>query len=212
MANSQNRTKGSAPPPAAPIVAPVAQAHEGGEGKIAAGRVAAEHDALRIDLPAPGMCREPQHQCLDPVKRLRVFCFRRERIVDADDSHLGLRRIFSHQPVVGIVAEQGEAATMNVDHGRQKRAGPHRPVNADAEVAGAEIEGEILSDRHVRPAPAPPFADSFCRDALVWEGHRLERWPGLPVFAHLHDEPAKVRVELVQVHFGLASLLFWPQV
>ncbi|MNT07837.1 hypothetical protein D3C72_1425560 [compost metagenome] len=135
-------------------LARVAQHEAGTHRQVRARRVAADEELRGVDVERARVRREPAHHVDALVVRLRKLRLGRPRVVDADDGDARAARVLAHHAVVGVEAEQHEAAAVDVDQ-RALQAARLGVVHADAHVAVAR--GHLLFDRacHRRAAFGP---------------------------------------------------------
>jgi len=113
----------------------VAQQQAGGNRQICPGRISADGHARGIDAQGCPAFVQPARDGCDLQQRGRKPDFRGQRVVHADDDDTRARGQFAHHAIVRVEAEQGPAATVQVDQRRLQIVRRNRPVDAHAHVA-----------------------------------------------------------------------------
>ncbi len=84
--------------------------------------------------------------------------FRRQRIVEADHAAAYLGSVLTHQPVMGVDAEERPTPAMEVNQRALTRTGG-RDMHTHAQAFLSNAQG--FAERHLRPASRPGCANLF---------------------------------------------------
>ena len=158
----------------------VAGPDRGGGRQVAAGAVAADRQAARVDADRRAVGRDPLQGGHDVVERARKACLGGQAIVDGEDRDAGFDGELGAQRVVAVEVAEHPAATMGVDQAG-KLVVPRRregPVEPHRQVAARPGDGAIDHRRCARPRPLGTGAQGQIE---VARGLRRERVPGRPV-------------------------------